>query len=84
MEFLEETHPEKPLLPKDPLLRCKVREICEIIGSGIQPLQNLSVLQQFPERERKEWAAKWISKGLLGILKITRLVIYTEGFATYI
>jgi len=32
-------------MPKDTMTRFKVREICEIIGSGIQPMQNLSVLK---------------------------------------
>lgn len=54
------------MLPKDILHRFKVREICEIIGSGIQPLQNLTVLKQFEESKQKDWAAKWISKGLSG------------------
>lgn len=66
MEYLEEAYPAKPLLPKDVMLRFKVREICEIIGSGIQPMQNLSVLQQFEGVKQKEWARKWIIKGLAG------------------
>lgn len=66
LEFLEDAYPSTPLLPKDIDLRFKVREICEIIGSGIQPLQNLSVLQQFDEAKQKEWASKWIVKGLAG------------------
>ena len=68
MEYLEETYPENRLLPKDPMMRFKVREICQIIGSGIQPLQNLSVLQQLEEAKQKEWAKKWITKGLTGKL----------------
>lgn len=41
MEYLEETRPEKALLPKDAMLRSKVREICSVIVSGIQPIQNV-------------------------------------------
>lgn len=66
LEYLEDAYPSTPLLPHDVDLRFKVREICEIIGSGIQPLQNLSVLQQFDEGKQKEWANKWITKGLAG------------------
>ncbi len=66
LEYLEDSYPTKPLLPKDIVSRFKVREICEIIGSGIQPLQNLAVLKQFEESKQKEWAAKWILKGLSG------------------
>jgi glutathione S-transferase len=42
---LEETRPEKPLLPKDSFKRAQVRNVCGIIGSDIQPVQNLGVLQ---------------------------------------
>ncbi|EFX72308.1 hypothetical protein DAPPUDRAFT_15523, partial [Daphnia pulex] len=70
LEYLEESYPLKPLLPKDGVIRFKVREICEIIGSGIQPLQNLAVLKQFEESKQIDWAAKWIFKGLTALEKI--------------
>ena len=70
---MEEVYPEKPLLPKDPKDRFKVREICEVIGSGIQPLQNLSVLRQLEESKQKEWASRWIVKGFTGILDVFSL-----------
>jgi maleylpyruvate isomerase len=44
LEYLEETRPEPALLPRDPLLRARVREAVEIVNSGIQPLHNTSVL----------------------------------------
>lgn len=54
-------------MPSDIESRFKMREICEIIASGIQPMQNLSVLQQFDdESKQKEWAARWNFKGLKG------------------
>lgn len=37
-------HPEKPLLPKDPVKKAKVRAFCEVINSGMHPYQNLRVL----------------------------------------
>ncbi|KAK4009914.1 probable maleylacetoacetate isomerase 2 [Daphnia magna] len=70
MEYLEESYPSKPLLPQDTFQRFKVREICEIIGSGIQPLQNLAVLKQFEESKQKDWASKWIVKGLIALEKV--------------
>ncbi|MCK6519638.1 maleylacetoacetate isomerase [Myxococcota bacterium] len=42
LELLEELHPETPLLPKDPFLRARVRELVEIVNSGIQPHQNIT------------------------------------------
>ncbi|RIB10451.1 glutathione S-transferase [Gigaspora rosea] len=38
LEYLEETQPEKPLLPKDPYKRALVRSIVQAIASDIQPL----------------------------------------------
>jgi len=43
VELLEELYPSPALLPQDPLDRARVREIVEIIASGVQPLQNLSI-----------------------------------------
>src|ERR1700723_2518626 len=43
-EWLEETHPAQPLLPKDSFARAEVRALCELINAGIQPLGNLPVI----------------------------------------
>lgn len=45
IEYLEETlHSGQPLLPSDPIQRAHARAFAEMINSGVQPLQNLSVL----------------------------------------
>ena len=44
LEWLEETHPTPPLLPAEPLARARCRALVEVVNSGIQPVQNLSVL----------------------------------------
>jgi maleylpyruvate isomerase len=44
IEHLEESHPSPQLLPHDPLYRARVRELVEIVNSGIQPLQNIGAL----------------------------------------
>jgi len=67
MEYLEECYPEKPILPKDPLQRAKVRELCEVISSGIQPIQNLSVLQKVGDEGKMEWGLFWITKGFVAL-----------------
>ncbi|XP_042876336.1 probable maleylacetoacetate isomerase 2 isoform X2 [Penaeus japonicus] len=69
LEYLEEAFPKKPLLPKDLFKRAKVREICEIIGSGIQPLQNLSVLQKIGET-KMEWGHFYIQKGFVALEQV--------------
>lgn len=70
MHYLEETRPQRPLLPQDVHKRCKVREICEVITSGIQPLQNLIVLIHVGEEKKKEWAQHWITRGFRAIEKL--------------
>ena len=77
-EYLEETRPDVPLLPKDALGRAKVRTLCEQINGGTQPIQNLSVLQKLEKDcggDRAAWAYYWIEKGLTvfeDLLKGTR------------
>ncbi|KPP68912.1 Maleylacetoacetate isomerase-like [Scleropages formosus] len=39
IQYIEETRPGPALLPADPQKRAKVRMICDLIASGIQPLQ---------------------------------------------
>lgn len=43
VEYLEETYPEPALLPSDPWARAQVRRLVEVVNSGMQPLQNLSL-----------------------------------------
>ena len=69
MMYLDKVHPAKPLLPTAPLLYAKVIQLAEIINAGIQPLQNLSVLQflntQDPSKELSmSWARGAIQRGL--------------------
>ena len=46
----------------------QAREISEVINSGIQPIQNLSVMNKVSEdpAKRVEWSKFWIHKGLQG------------------
>ncbi len=67
LEYLEERHPSPALLPADPVARAHVRMLAELVNSGIQPLQNLSVLQRIKGEhgvDDKAWAAHWIARGL--------------------
>ncbi|XP_019647977.1 PREDICTED: uncharacterized protein LOC109488220 isoform X2 [Branchiostoma belcheri] len=67
MEYLEETRPDPPLLPKDPATRAKVRMIAETVNAGIQPIQNLSVLQKVGDEKKMEWGHYWIDRGFTAL-----------------
>jgi maleylpyruvate isomerase len=67
VEYLEERYPEKPLFPKAPLERARMRAMVELVNSGIQPLHNLQVLTHVKDvlhGDSKAWAELWIGKGL--------------------
>jgi maleylpyruvate isomerase len=49
IEWLDETYPEPPLLPKDPLRRAKVRAFADVLACDTHPVQNLKVLARLRE-----------------------------------
>ena len=66
IEWLDETHPSPPLLPKDPLRRAKVRAFALAVACDIHPVQNLKVLARLrqlglAEEQVTEWAA-WVNR----------------------
>ncbi|MDE0092712.1 MAG: maleylacetoacetate isomerase [Oligoflexia bacterium] len=65
--YLEELQPEPALLPKDSFQKAEVLSFCEWINSGIQPLQNLSVLKYIENEiqfDKVRWSQYWIERGL--------------------
>ncbi|MEE6521627.1 hypothetical protein FKM82_019892 [Ascaphus truei] len=69
IQYLDETRPEPPLLPRDPKKRAQVRMISDHIVSGIQPLQNLVVLQKVGATQL-EWAQYFITRGFEALEKM--------------
>jgi maleylacetoacetate isomerase len=69
LEYLEETHPEPPLLPRDPVGRAHVRALSLIVSADIHPIQNLRVMaylrQKFGQTEESAftWSRHWIETG---------------------
>jgi len=77
LEYLEETHPTKPLLPASPRDRARVRQLCQVIVADTQPLQNLSVLEHVAEilgnpEQRRPWAEHYIARGFDGYEALLR------------
>ena len=66
IEWLEETHPEPPLLPKDPLRRAHIRAFAMALACDTHPVQNLKVLARLrdlglTEEQVTGWAA-WANR----------------------
>jgi len=70
IEYLDETHPEPPLLPPDPLGRARVRALAYDIACEIHPLNNLRVLRylvhdlKLSDDDKNRWYRHWVETGL--------------------
>ena len=70
IEYLEETHPEPPLLPGDARARARIRALAQDIACEIHPLNNLRVLRYFVhdlhvgEEAKNAWYRHWVERGL--------------------
>ena len=71
IEYLDETHPEPGLLPKDSLGRAQVRALAQSIACEIHPLNNLRVLKylvkelKLTDDAKNTWYRHWVRDGLL-------------------
>src|SRR5438876_1608478 len=70
IEYLDETHPEPPLLPRDAAGRARVRSLALDIACEIHPLNNLRVLRylvhdlKLSEDDKNRWYKHWVETGL--------------------
>ncbi|BBP84025.1 maleylacetoacetate isomerase [Pseudomonas sp. Pc102] len=81
IEYLEETHPQPPLLPGDALQRARQRQVAALIGCDIHPLHNVAVLNRLRKMGTDEdgvnaWIGHWISEGLAAV----EALIGDDGF----
>ncbi|AGB46080.1 maleylacetoacetate isomerase [Mesorhizobium australicum WSM2073] len=69
IEFLDETIPEPPLLPKDPPSRARVRMLAQMIACDIHPVNNLRVLASLRtlfgagDQDVANWFRHWVNEG---------------------
>ncbi|MBR0692028.1 maleylacetoacetate isomerase [Bradyrhizobium lablabi] len=66
IEWLDETYPDPPLMPRDRLRRARIRAFAQAIACDTHPVQNLKVLARLrqlglPEEKVTEWAA-WANR----------------------
>jgi maleylacetoacetate isomerase/maleylpyruvate isomerase len=70
IEYLDETHPNPPLLPGDAVARAQVRALAQLIACEIHPLNNLRVLKylvrdlKVDEEAKNAWYRHWVRSGL--------------------
>jgi maleylpyruvate isomerase len=73
IEYLDEIHPEPPLLPADPVERAKARAIAQMVACDIHPLNNLLVLLHLKNTLKHEqaeidaWYHHWVIEGFTAI-----------------
>ena len=70
IEYLEETHPEHPLLPQDAASRAAVRAFALAIACEIHPVNNLRILKYLSQtlgvsdEQKNAWYKHWCESGL--------------------
>jgi len=73
IEYLEETRPTPPLLPKEPAARAKVRAMALAVACEIHPLNNLRVLNYLRQELGQNddgvntWYRHWVAEGFQGL-----------------
>ncbi|NIX77056.1 maleylacetoacetate isomerase [Microvirga terricola] len=73
LEYLDETHPEPPLLPIGAVHRAKVRAVASIVACDIHPLNNSGTLSYLKHKlghdqaALDEWYAHWVREGFEAI-----------------
>jgi maleylacetoacetate isomerase len=70
IEYLDEVHPQPPLLANDPIGRARVRALAQLVSCEIHPLNNLRVLKylvrelKVDEEAKNTWYRHWVRSGL--------------------
>jgi maleylacetoacetate isomerase len=86
LEWLEETYPDPPLLPRDVLARAHVRAMAALIACDIHPLNNSSVLAYLkktlsqPQEAVDAWYAHWIVMLVPQVANARRMKMDLESF----
>jgi maleylacetoacetate isomerase len=83
--YLNETHPQPPLLPADSVERARIRAVSQIIACDIHPLNNLGTLQYLRRELGQEqaaidkWYHHWIRTGFEAIEQMIKPGPYCFG-----
>jgi len=87
IEYLDEVHPEPPLLPREPIERARVRAVAQIIACDIHPLNNVGPLNYLRSAVKADqetvraWYRHWITIGFEAVEELIRPGPYAFGRA---
>lgn len=76
IEYLDETHPEPPLLPKDALGRARVRMLAQMVACDIHPVNNLRILTSLRtlfaagDDDVNNWFRHWVNETFAPLEKL--------------
>jgi maleylpyruvate isomerase len=79
LEYLEETFPEPALLPRDPFLRARARQLAELVNAGVQPFQNTPTtgyVRDVLRGDERAWLRHFLHRGLTAL---ERTALETAG-----
>jgi maleylacetoacetate isomerase len=85
IEYLDEVHPEPPLLPADAITRAQVRAFAQIIACDIHPLNNLMALNylkgplKHDQAAADEWYRHWVTQGFDALEALVKPGPYAFG-----
>ena len=85
IEYLDETHPDPPLLPKEPIARAQVRALADVIACDIHPLNNVGPLRYLKNEMHQEqraidaWYHHWVRTGFEALETLVRPAPYAFG-----
>ncbi|MFL6712471.1 MAG: maleylacetoacetate isomerase, partial [Sulfurifustis sp.] len=69
IEYLDETHPQPPLLPREPVARARVRALALAIACDMHPINNLRTLNYLTKQlgvsddAKNAWYRHWVALG---------------------
>jgi maleylacetoacetate isomerase len=69
IEYLDEVHPQPPLMPSDPVERAQVRALAQLVACDIHPLNNVAPLRYLKNELGQDqskidaWYHHWVREG---------------------
>jgi maleylpyruvate isomerase len=85
IEYLDEIHPQPPLMPSDPIGRARVRALAQLVACDIHPLNNVAPLRYLKNELGQEqskidaWYHHWVLAGFDALEAMVRPGPYAYG-----